>query len=467
MKGMTMNIKKIIPLFLTVCMFLSLIIPILAEDEENYDPPELQNITSASVYCVEEDRFIYGYNEEKQVYPTSTVKLMVAVLAVEAFGEELDKKITVPVEAILSVQGNNIKLKRDEVLTARELLYALICGGANDAAAVLAYEISGSVEAFVEKMNEKAKEIGAVNTKYTNVSGIHHPAMVTTSKDTAIIAAYAAHSEFICEVSSAEKYVIEATNKSSARTIYNKNYYFATNLQYKYIWSVPRGLNAGFTNEGGYCVATTASKDGLTYVVTVMGADEDDDYIYSYTEAAKLVKWALKAYGYKTVLSTSDMICEVPVRLASRVDYVALFPSELIELYLPVDVNVETDVKISWELTTEYFTAPVSEGEIGGTLTISFEDKERGDSFTGHYTLITRNNVDRNNFLYILDLLKMLFETSVFKITLFIIIVAIIGYIIAAIYMANRRRKYLPHKIKHTKKIQGQQMQGKNRKNIR
>lgn len=439
--------KRLASLILIMTLLVTLFVPVIADEgdeEENYDPPELVNISSASVYCVEEDRFIYGLNEEKQVYPTSTVKLMVAILAVEAFGDDLEREITVPVEAILTVQGNNIGLKRDEVLTARELLYALICGGANDVANVIAYEISGSVEEFVKLMNAKAAEIGAVNTKYLNVSGMHHPAMVTTAKDTAMIAAYAAHSEFICEVSSQEKIVLEATNKSKSRTIYNKNYYFATNMEYKYIWSVPRGLNAGFTAEGGYCIATTASKDGLTYVVTVMGGKADDKYIYSYTEAAKLIKWALKAYGYKTVLSTSDMICEVPVKLASRVDSVALFPSQLIELYLPVDVDVEKDVKISWELTKDSFTAPVSEGTEGGTLTISFEDPDRGDKFVGHYKLVTRTNVDRNNFLYILDLFGMLFETTAFKVTLAIVILVIICYIGAAVWLWNRRRKFLP-----------------------
>ncbi len=440
--------KRFLSLILLIASILTLAMPLFADDseEENYDPPELVNIASASVYCVEENRYIYGLNEDRQVYPTSTVKLMVAILAVEKLGDDLERKITVPVEAILKVTGNNIGLKRDEVLTVRQLLCALICGGANDAASVLAFEIAGSVEEFVRLMNEKAKAIGADSTNYMNVSGMHHPAMVTTAKDTALIAAYAAHSELICEMSSAEKYVIEATNKSGQRTIYNKNCYFATNLEYKYIWSVPRGLNAGFTAEGGYCVATTATKDGLTYVVAVMGAKADDDYIYSYTEAAKLIKWALRAYGYKKVLSTSDMICEVPVRLASRVDYVALFPSELIELYLPVDVDVERDVKITWELDEDWFTAPVSEGQVGGTLTVSFEDAARGDRFVGHYDLVTRSNVDRNNFLYILDLAKMLFATKAFRVCVIIAVTALAAYAAVSVWMYwYRQNRYRPH----------------------
>ena len=95
-----------------------------------------------------------------------------------------------------------------------------------------------------------------------------------------------------------EVLVIEPTNLRGRRTIYNKNYYFATNMQYKYIWSVPRGLNAGYTEEAGYCIATSAAKDGLTYISIVLGAEADEKYIYSFTEAASMLKWALAEWGY-------------------------------------------------------------------------------------------------------------------------------------------------------------------------
>ena len=96
-------------------------------------------------------------------------------------------------------------------------------------------------------MNDKAEEIGATHTYYMNPTGIHHPSMKTTAEDTAKIAAYACSYETITEITSMEVLVIEPTNLRGRRTIYNKNYYFATNMQYKYIWSVPRGLNAGYT----------------------------------------------------------------------------------------------------------------------------------------------------------------------------------------------------------------------------
>ena len=162
-------------------------------------------------------------------------------------------------------------------------------------------------------------------------------------------------------------------------------------------------------------------------------------YVYSYTEAADLIKWALYAYGYVKVLTTSSMICEVPVKLASKVDYVTLFPSSDIELYLPVDVDLSNDVQISWQLTVDSFTAPVDEGEVGGTLTATY----KGESL-GSYELITKTSVNRSNILYIFDLMRQLVETPQFRTVVIIISIIIGGYIGVSIilaYMSSQARR--------------------------
>lgn len=408
-------------------------------DEDSNPIPTVDHANAACVYNIENDRYIFDKNKDEQIYPASTVKLMTAILALEAFGEDLDHEITATSEALGATSGNNIAIKRDEVLTAEQLLYALICGCANDAANVLAVEIAGSIEGFVVMMNQKARELGATNTNYTNPTGMHHPAMVTTAADTALIAAEAAKNELIVEMSTVEKYTLEATNKQPQRIIFNKNYYYSSNMEYIYRWNVPRGLNAGYTAEGGYCIATSAARDGLTYIIIVMGARADENYIYSYTEAADLINWALYAYGYVKVLTTSSMICEVPVKLASKVDYVTLFPSSDIELYLPVDVDLSNDVQISWQLTVDSFTAPVDEGEVGGTLTATY----KGESL-GSYELITKTSVNRSNILYIFDLMRQIIETPQFRTVVIIISIIIGGYIGVSIilaYMARQARR--------------------------
>lgn len=439
--------KRILPVFLILIMTYVLVLPICAAvGEASIQPvslPEIVNVGSACVYNIENARYIYDLDADRIVYPTSTVKLMTAILTVEKYGGDLSHEITVMPEALIGVKGNRILLKRNEILTVEQLLYALVCGGANDAANVLAIDIGGSVEGFVEMMNQKARVLGARNTYYTNPTGLHDDNMVTTAKDTALIASYAYGLSPICEMATAEKFVIPAVEgKTSQHTIDNRNYYYSSTVEYKYIWRVaptPRGLNAGSTKEGGYCVVTTIARDGLTYVVVVMNATRDEDTIYSYTEAAKLAKWALGAYDYTKVLTTSDMICEIPVKLSSKVDYVTLFPSKTVELFLPTDIDLENDLEMTWTLNRDSFIAPVSEGEVAGTLSLSYN----GTSL-GTYDLITRNGVNRDNILYLFDLAGDVIESRPFRMIAAVAVAAFICYFGVLVFMtvkSNRRKR--------------------------
>ncbi|MBQ2765712.1 MAG: D-alanyl-D-alanine carboxypeptidase [Clostridia bacterium] len=433
--------KRILARFLALVCVLPLMMPMAADDTEAaeegiLEPPEIVNVGAAIVYNLENDRYIYEYNADKVIYPASTVKLMTAIVALDLLDGDLGRELTVPGGALVGLRGNNIALKRGEVMTAEQLLYALLCGCANDAANVLAFTLAGSVEEFVELMNQKAKELGALETHYVNPTGMHDPDMVTTARDTAIIATHALNTAPIADMSSVEKYYFPPTNKAGDRTLFNKNHFYSTVTEYLYIWNIPRGLNAGYTEEGGYCLATTVTRDGLTYVVVTMGATRDERYIYSYTEAAKLIKWALYAYEYTEVLTTSDMICEIPVKLSSKVDYVTLFPSEKVELFLPSGLDVKRDIAIEWTVTKDYFTAPVSEGEVGGKLTVSYNGVTLGT-----YDLVTRNSVNRDNILYILDLIGGLAETRGFKILATLAIIAFVAYIAVLVFVTVMSRK--------------------------
>ena len=194
--------------FIMTAVMLPMAVGAADEEETRVPAPNVTHAKAAALYNVENDYFMYTKDADVQVYPASTVKLMSAILIVEALGNDLDREITATKEALSKVQGNHIRIRRDEVLTVRELLSAMLIGNANDATNILAIEVAGSIEKFVSMMNEKAKEIGAEHTFYMNPTGMHHPSMCTTAKDTAIIAAYAAHSEVICDVSSQEKIVL-------------------------------------------------------------------------------------------------------------------------------------------------------------------------------------------------------------------------------------------------------------------
>jgi len=441
--------KQLISVFLILIFTLLWALPVCAastgEAIKSNEVPEIKNIGSACVYNVENKRYIYNLESDKTIYPVSTVKLMTAILTVEKYGADLDHEISVQTAALIDENGkrypgNRIYLRYGEVLTVEQLLYAVVCGGANDAANVLAVDIGGSINGFVQMMNKKAQDIGARNTHYTNPTGYHDDAMVTTAKDIAIIASYAYGLSPICEMATIDKYVIpEVEGKCDQHTIDNKNYYFSSTVEYKYMWRIaptPRGLSSGMTNQGGYSLVTTMAKDGLTYIVVVMEGTRDEDTIYCYTEAAKLAKWAINAYDYTKVLTTADMICEIPVRLSSKVDYVTLFPSENVELYLPTDIDLENDLNMTWELTDHYLNAPIAEGHVAGTLTLSYDGVHLGT-----YDLVTRNSVNRNNFLYILDLAGDAIRSRPFKIIAAAVVISGIGYFGALVYTTLKTKK--------------------------
>ena len=185
--------KRFLALIFSLIFIASLSLPSFAID----DPPEVEKCQSAYLYSFANNRVLYEYNPEKRVYPTSTVKIMTGLLALEHFAGALDTEVTVTKEMLSKVKGNKLSpsLTAGEVVTVEQMLYGCLVGGANDAAYVLAYATSGNVESFITDMNAKAALIGAYSTKYTNPTGMHDDAMYTTARDTAQIAIYAQKNE--------------------------------------------------------------------------------------------------------------------------------------------------------------------------------------------------------------------------------------------------------------------------------
>lgn len=415
----------------------ALCISLLTVDMTAEDAPDIQNAVCAYLYNITNEQPLYTKNPNMKIYPGPTVKLMTAAVVIDVLREQLDREITVQKEMLRSVTGFNINLRRGEIITVEELLNALIVGGSNDVAAVLAITAAGSIEAFVLLMNEKAKEIGANDTNYTNPTGIHDPEMVTTVADTAKVALHVFQHTIYKNIAKLEYYTLNATNKSRERQIYNRNYFIATNTEYKYRSRYVTGINAGNTPEAGYCVTATTQYKNTEYLCIVMGAERDDNYIYSYVEAAKLLEWAYFNFAYTTVLSTAEVICEIPVRLSAGMDYVTLMPEKGIELYLRKDKNVADSVTLNWSLNETELVAPVSEGQIAGLLTVTFDGV-----IIGRINLVTKSNIARSEALYLLSLVQALTATAAFRNTVILVIASAVFYVlINSVIRYNKAKK--------------------------
>lgn len=429
------GIPAVALLLAVVLLLLSL--PIGAEETDSGAMPVIDHCIGAYLYNFENDEVLYSVGADERVYPTSTVKLMTGIVAIEELGDDLSRQVTITAEMLSKVAGNNVGLLAGEVVTVEQLLYAMLVNSANDAAMVLAYAACGSVEAFVERMNEKANTLGAYDTYYANPTGMHNDAMVTTVADTAIIAKYAYTLPLFMEIVSTPKYVMEATNLSDYRNIYNRNCLLSKYYNVNYPYPRATGMNAGATTQGGYAICATAeeSSTGLSYLAIVMGADEEDGAIYSYVNAIKLFEWAFQNYDYIEVLSAGRIICELPVRLSSTLDYVTLVPSENIEVYLPTTVDVERDIRYSYNTYADTMDAPIATGEEAGTITVLM-----GERILGSCTLVTTSSVARSEFLYFLARVRQFSQSRFFIAT---VVAAVVLSIVYVLLKAHWREKHI------------------------
>ena len=218
---------------------------------------------AATLYDPETNTFLYKKNENLHLSMASTTKIMTAIVAIE--NADLNKIITVDDRAI-GIEGSSIYLKTGEEISIESLLYALMLRSANDAAAALAYEISGSIEDFSCLMNEKASELGLCDTNFENPHGLDSDNHYTSAHDLSIISAYAISNPTLRQICSARKARIESSLET--RIIINHNKLLS-------LYDGCIGIKTGYTKKSGRSLASAAEKDGRTLICVTINAPDD------------------------------------------------------------------------------------------------------------------------------------------------------------------------------------------------
>ncbi len=417
-----------------ICLTAAML-PFFAAPVSALEPPTVSHAKSAYLYNFENDTVLFEYGEHEAVFPTAAVKLMTGLVAIDVLRDRMDERIVVTAAMMNEVKGNNISLNIGEVVSVRDMMYALLTHCANDAAYVLAYTAAGSAEAFVSMMNAKAAQLGAFETHYTNPTGMHDDKMVTSAYDTAIIAKAIYRDEVLSEMVGQKNYVMDATNMTQYRNIFNRNalIYTQPGSEHNYRYAAATGMNAGYTTQGGYSIVATAHEDGLTYLAIVMGAEEFEGEIYSYKNAMELLDWAFESYDYVDVLSVDTTVVELPVRLSSAMDYVTLIPEKTVSVYLPTDIDFDADIKYSTNTYDDYLNAPVTAGQVCGFVTVSYKDE-----IIASTRLVATSDVARSDFLYFMDKVKD-FSKSTFFIAA--VITAVVLTLVYIFIQATRTEK--------------------------
>lgn len=361
-------------------------------------PPPDGEVGNVVLVNLENNLVLYEKAADTAIYPAASVKIMTGLLACRALSERLDEEITVTSAMLAGVVGRrmNPPLADGEVVTVRDLLYAAICGGYNDAAQVVACLTSGSVAAFVADMNTEAQRLGTAHTQYTNCTGLHDPAMATSARDVSIIARQAYRDELYMEISSVRTHTIPATNVTPARSFTNRNA-LLSDSSLNYYNGYCRGMNAGMTDEGGWCVVTVCERGRAANLCVVMGGQDvgGDELIPAYVYTNRLLAWANRSYYYRTILTPDDILDTLPVSMTgvskSKADIV---PAAELRVYLPADADMESKLTYNTDIWGGGLTAPLTEGQIVGCITVAYEGR-----VVGKADLAVTEGFARNGFL--------------------------------------------------------------------
>ncbi len=413
-----------------------LIVPFMTFPQaKDYDGTARAN--NICVMNVEYGEAVFCKNADERIAPGPSAKILAAVLAFEHYAGNEEKPVTITPAALENIYGSVvINLKAGDTLRAIDLIYAMVVGGASDAANAIAIDIAGSVTAFTAMMNKKARELGATSTAYANPTGLDSRGAYTTARDTAIIACYARKNQQYMQAANAKSYKIPESETFKARTVYTKNALLANYSSDKYLYSKAEGMAVGFTDDAGRCVITSASEKAFSFVCVLMGGtDSSDGRMPVYTDAKNLLEWALGNFALVKISGTTDIVGELPVTLSKQRNYVTVAAKNDVFAFLPKDTDV---TKISRSITyyEESLKAPVRRGTEVGEITLSLDGKVIGSS-----PLITKLDAERSASLALGENIKNIIKSKFFVITIVTLICAAAVFTLGRIFVLMKKAR--------------------------
>ena len=417
-------------LFVLFCAFLFSSFSYFAFADDFTPSDSETSVGAYYLYNYENNMFMAERATDEIIYPSATAKMMTACIALES-GVDLQRMISVTGEMLDGVVGRKMHLKAGDKLTFEDLLYATVCGGYNDAATVLALSVSPTLDAFIEKMNEKAAKLGMSATCYKNVTGIDESGMYTCVEDIIKLSNHMISNPEYVKISSTAYYSFSKNSSCGTASVSNRSG----------MLSLYRGicnLSSGYGTDG-YCSVLYYKRGELSFLCIVMNAYSSDtsntsDIAEYY--AKQLIGHALNDYSHKTVLKQGALIDSVGVLYSSLSQNVGVYLGRDLKVYLPSGTDTYTDLSYSTYLYNDRLVAPLKSGDAVGELIVSYDGK-----VIDTIPLVVAEDIERSGFLYFLDCIKEYVMSRAFLLSCLIFALSLAGY-----YLYKKRRLKDIHK---------------------
>lgn len=339
----------------------------------------IPNARSVLLYETTTDTLMYAWNADERVPPASLSKILTTYIAVEE--GDITEKVTVRQEVLDTVSKNAVKsdIKVGEELTLEALLHCMMVSSGNDAAAVIADHIAGSQEGFVQLMNEYAKDIGCIDSNFTNAHGVHEEGQYSTARDLGRILAAALKSEAFCKVFGAAYYTIPATNLSESRHLISENYLINGDFVQIYYDGRVTGSRTGVTDDKKRCIAASAKYNGLEMVSIVLGSasvyEADGVKVRSfggYLETSDLLDLAFDGYQPCQLIYNNQIMKQEVVENGDC--SVSLGTKAAAATVLPAGISVD-HLTIQYEHYSPQIKAPIQEGDLLSLVKFTYGGK--------------------------------------------------------------------------------------------
>lgn len=368
--------KKILILLMINFLF----IPVVSAE----DLKLAENAKSAILIEASTGEILFEKNADERLVPASMTKMMSMLVIIEAIENgdlKWNQEIQVS-ENASSMGGSQILLETGEKMSVRDLFKGVAIASGNDAVVALAEAVAGTEDAFVQKMNDKAKELGLKNTNFKNPHGLDTANHYSSARDMSLIAKELVKHEKVLEFTSVyEDYLRENTDR--------KIWLVNTNKLVRFYDGVD-GLKTGFTEGAGYCLTATAKKDGMRVIAVVMG--EADSKMRN-QEVSEMLDYAFAQYKLDNLLEDGYSLGKYKV-YNGKAEFVTVIPKDGATI---LRKKGEKSSKATYEVDVYELKAPLKKGDVVGSLKI----KEDGKVIR-KVKLTVDKNVKKANYLELL-----------------------------------------------------------------
>ena len=329
---------------------------------ENANSLEI-NAKSAVLMDAETGFVLYTKNAAEALPPASVTKIMTLLLVVEAIDKDmisLDDKVLVSANAA-SMGGSQIFIKEGEEFTVEELVKSTVIASANDAAVALAETVAGSESAFVDRMNQRAKELGMNNTHFENATGLDDTVVnhVTSAYDIALMSRELLKYDIVTDYS-----------KIWQDSIRNGEFILTNTNRLVRYYEGCTGLKTGSTDKAGFCISATAKRDGMHLIAVVMGSETRDE---RNNAARTMLDFGFSNYA---LYSEAESELEYVDVMRGVKDATALYSKSFAKL-----LNKSDKKKVEKEfLIPDFITAPLAEGDVVGKVVYKLNGEVIGES---------------------------------------------------------------------------------------